>query len=273
MLRLILVSAIFSLGTIGCAQPSTKMNIPENWGLYIADYEGKPGSVAVNLALRDPAIQNAFPFRASFSLPISPCRPDGLSEGNALEIAGKEEDRIMDAISKSGKKFTVAGTFTHNCQRRIYLYLDKDNGLQNELTSLLKKYPASVTDIKVLQESSWSAYSEFLYPNKYNYQQIGNNDVIRQLMQAGDDPSKPRMLEHMLYFKTDEDRTSALAEAIAAKFKLISQEVDKNHDYAYTLEIGFESPLQEVHPQTYYLVDLAEKHNGKYDGWQSEIKR
>ncbi len=241
-------------------------SIPEDWEHYMSEFDGMPGSITVNLALKDKNIQERYPIQVSFNLPISPCRPDGLSDGDALDKAAIEEDRILSDLQMPGRKMVSVGTFTYNCERRLYYYFENANQLEEQLQALLSAYPAETTDLTVLEDKQWDAYSDFLYPNDYHYQQIMNNRVMAQLLDAGDNPDLPRILEHFLYFKTEADRTSAADEAVANHYRLFAQEfIDQ--EYPYSLGVAFQAPLHDVHSQSYYLMDLARKYNGDYDGW------
>jgi len=63
-------------------------------------------------------------------------------------------------------------------------------------------------------DPDWEGYFDFLYPAPIELQRLGNESVIRNLSEHGDNLEKARKVEHWIYFATETDRSKFL-ESIA----------------------------------------------------------
>ncbi|MFT7086186.1 MAG: regulator of RNase E activity RraB [Vicingaceae bacterium] len=123
---------------------------------------------------------------------------------------------------------------------------------------------ASVFDIKIEKEPSWVNY-EAMKPNEYNWQQIGNQQVIEELESNGSDPEKMHKLEFS--FGGDLSSLEKLKTILIAEdAKLLLFEGD-------LLEVEFECLLDnsEIDPLSHFLLDTAKEHSCKYEGWRAAI--
>ena len=118
-------------------------------------------------------------------------------------------------------------------------------------------------------------YFHALYPDKYEYQSIMNMRLIENIKSDGDS-MVPRVLEHCLLFKTEENGEAFLAKVMEACFiKLSSEGLSNNEDidkeYPYVLVIGREDAFEDINETVWYLMDLAKEFDGEYDGWGCHI--
>lgn len=118
-------------------------------------------------------------------------------------------------------------------------------------------------------------YFHALYPDKYEYQSIMNMRLIENIKSDGDS-MVPRVLEHCLLFKTEENGEAFLAKVMEACFiKLSSEDLSNNEDidkeYPYVLVIGREDAFEDINETVWYLMDLAKEFDGEYDGWGCHI--
>jgi hypothetical protein len=56
----------------------------------------------------------------------------------------------------------------------------------------------TIAIFRVEEEETWEFYFEFLYPNKYQQQHMGNRQVVDSLEESGDQSDVPRKVEHRL---------------------------------------------------------------------------
>ena len=101
----------------------------------------------------------------------------------------------------------MVATFTHQCERLDYIYLSDTNSIRKKLIDLYSSnFPGYKYYINIRTDKSWTAYTDFLYPNEETLEYMSNNKVLIQLQEAGDNLSKERQVDHWIYFINKNDR-------------------------------------------------------------------
>lgn len=247
----------------------------ENWDVYMAQYEKGVGSTVVNMALKSQAPVKRFPFLLKTGVKLIICNKDGLPEKAEFEKLYQISDRMKSIIDSTLENIS-SGTFSYQCERTDYYYVTDTTGIRKRLEAAYKKefstYQYSVT-IKV--DENWEAYLTFLYPNEETFEYMTNEKVILNLIKEGDDLSKPRQVDHWLYFKTEAGRNDFIAYAIKQNYKVENREILENTEFKYKLQISKTDIVQinSITDITMMLKKQAEKLNGKYDGWETFVVR
>jgi len=124
------------------------------------------------------------------------------------------------------------------------------------------------------EDPGWRLYFDILYPTEWDMQGIMNRRVIRNLVEGGDDLSKPRGVFHWLYFSKEEDRDRC---ALALKdngYKTRSLPNVKPEAKrplglgAFRMNHVDEGAINQV---SWELFELAQENGGEYDGWETQI--
>ena len=129
-------------------------------------------------------------------------------------------------------------------------------------------------DIDEADDEEWTHYSTVLYPSAEDFQQIHNQNVINRLLQEGDSLDKPRRVDHFANFKNADDREAFVAAATAIGFEAVSRpEAEGETEFPFSVGL---LRVDSVDPETidritFELFELAEQHNGEYDGWASPV--
>jgi hypothetical protein len=176
-----------------------------------------------------------------------------------------------DSLSTTGS--LLAGTFTYQCQRLDYLYVADTAGLRENLERLYtKKYRDYVYQIQTIPDPEWDAYRNFLYPNDALRTFMMNDRGINRLKEAGDALSRPRFVEHRIYFDTREDREYFIRYIGRVNYDIKDErETNRDHLRYQVLLARFGTvSLEEMNDQTTYLSTKAREFNGVYDGWQTK---
>ena len=246
----------------------------DQWDVYLAQYEKGPGSTLINMALKGVAPMKEYPFLLKTGVKAINCPPDGL-------IADGEELKVLYAISDKMKSiidFTVknkeAGTFSYQCSRTDYYYVNDTDNIRKLLVSAYKKYfPKYEYTIEIKEDRNWDAYLQFLYPNEETKEFMANSKVILSLTNAGDSLTKPRQVDHWLYFKNEADRNSFISYATHEKFKIESKGLAKTSALPYKLQISRidKVDLPSITAITQILRKKAKELNGDYDGWETFV--
>ena len=155
--------AVLALVTTAASAQSAPRE--QSWS-YLASYEAGPGSIRLNLALRKLAPLVDYPYLVVTGPTYASTQRQGLPEAMDLGRLNSLQELVVAAIAKQGPH-VYAGTFTHNNEQLHYVYVRSPAGISQALAEVYAKHCAGCkvyTNIK--QDPSWSAYSDFLFPNE-----------------------------------------------------------------------------------------------------------
>jgi hypothetical protein len=137
----------------------------ELWWSYLADYDGLPGSIVVNLALKARAPMRERPTLLVTGVSYqSSSENSGLPDAAELDFLKRLSTMRLKVIAQHSTAI-LAGTFTHKNERLDYIYVADSAGLEVALRSFYQtECPTRRTYINVKSDPQWLAYSDFLYP-------------------------------------------------------------------------------------------------------------
>ena len=140
----------------------------ELWWTYIADYEGKPGSTIVDMALKNQAPIAAMPIALVTGVSYeSPDKNDGLPNVSDLDFLNQLSEKRVAVIRAHSGSFVHVGTFTNDHKRYDYFYLANPTGLEEALQQFYRsECPNRVAYVNIKDDSQWERYLLFLYPNQ-----------------------------------------------------------------------------------------------------------
>ncbi|MFT6921873.1 MAG: hypothetical protein ACJA1C_000871 [Crocinitomicaceae bacterium] len=237
----------------------------ENWRIWdFFDEDDLHGLITYDVTYLDPATRNGYTNEVILDLTVP---EQWLGEGNFPTPDGHSalidvEDELITKLEKNRVNCMQVIRQTYN-GARTFIFEVED--LVKFLETVKSWIPtASVFEIKIEKESSWVNY-EGMKPNEYNWQQIGNQQVIEQLESNGSDLEKMHKLEFS--FGGDLSNLEKLKTILMAEeAKLLLLEGD-------LLEVEFECLLDnsEIDPLSHFLLDAAKEHSCKYEGWRAAI--
>lgn len=247
-----------------------------NWDSYIARYDAGLGSVQLDMALIHSTQTQYLPFLLITGVNCRDCHGDGFPAHRELKRLYGISDRANRQVFQSGLLHSVqpfsilAGSFLHQCQRLDYIYLADTVGIRAALERLYrKKFPRYTFHIRLAPDPEWDAYRSFLYPNDPVRIFMMNQRAIVSLNDAGDALSRPRFVEHLIYFDMREDREWFIRYIGHMNYD-IREERDMHRDslrYLVRLAKFGTVSLEEMNDQTTYLNAKAREFNGVYKGW------
>jgi uncharacterized protein (TIGR01619 family) len=266
MVKIIAVLSLITLTTTLSAQEG-------NWDAYMAKYEKGPGSTIINMDIKKIAPDKRLPFLFSAGVKFTNCTTDGLPSAPEFDNLNRISDSVVAIIDRLVKN-TLVGTFTYQCERRDYFYVPDTTGLRQQVINLLtKRFPAYTPAFNVKLDKKWEAYLDFLYPNEETMEYMKNQKVIMQLQKAGDKLDKPRLVDHWLYFKTENDVNCFIQYANQEHYKIGTKEKVTISGYTYKLQLSRTDKvdLSSISKITLELGRQAKKCNGDYDGWETFV--
>ena len=250
--------------------------IDEDWGVYLCNafaYD-LPAVIRVNLALRDFEYTANYPNRLHLQILYKNANDSGFPTREEGEYVYSIEDAVEEIVEQHGDM--LAGVVKCDERVRIFAYTKNELGYYDEISAMMsEKFPEYAYTSAVVEEPDWELYFQALYPDRYEYQSIMNMRLIENIKSDGDS-MVPRVLEHCLLFKTEENGEAFLAKVMEDGFiKLSSEDRSNNEDidkeYPYVLVIGREDAFENIDEIVWYLMDLAEEFDGEYSGWGCHI--
>lgn len=244
-----------------------------NWDVYMAQYENGPGSTTINMDLMKLAPNKELPFVVISGVTTENCRDDGFPNGSEFERLYEISDAVQAKL-KEITKFELTGTFTYQCERLDYVYVSDTTLVRAELAKLYKtEFPSYKYYINVRTDVDWETYLQFLYPNQETQEFMANEKVLVQLRQAGDNLSKPRQVDHWIYFADKGDRSLFVESVKKEGYKIESEDKLKDSTLPFQLHISrtdnvFPSAISKV---TLSLRKMAKQFKGDYDGWETFV--
>lgn len=98
--------------------------------------------------------------------------------------------------------------------------------------------------------------------------------VVEYLKRNGDKLVKPREVFHWLYFKTELEADNFIKETENKNFIFVSKrKVEDNYPIQVELKRIDKVDIKSVNEYSLYLLEVAEKYNGEYDGWETSVKK
>ena len=250
--------------------------IDEDWGIYLCNAFtcDLPAVIRTNLALRYFECTANYPKRLELQILYKNADDNGFPTREEGEYVYSIEDAVVEIIEQHGDM--LVGVVRCDERVRIVSYVKNELGYDDEISEIMSEnFPDYAYTFAVFEDKDWDMYFQALYPDKYEYQSIMNRKLIENIKSDGDS-MVPRVLEHCLLFKTEENGEAFLAKVMEDCFiKLSSEDQNDNEDidkeYPYVLVIGREDAFENIDETVWYLMDLAEEFDGEYSGWGCHI--
>jgi len=259
----------------------------QSWDTYLARYDNGLGSVQLNMDLVRSSSRTTLPFLVITGVTYHDRTGDGFPthrEFKKLYRLTRDINRLILKETQPGAQtksdplkssWSVhAGTFTFQGQRLDYIYVVDTVGLREKLKRCYtKKYPRYDYQIQLTHDPEWDAYTSFLYPNEEVRTFMMNERAITRLNDAGDVLSRPRFVEHRIYFDTREDREYFIRYIGRVNYDIKDEREIKGDRLRYQVllaKFGTVS-LEEMNDQTTYLSTKAREFHGVYEGWQTKL--
>lgn len=251
-------------------------DIDAEWGVYLCNAFAYDllAVIRTNLALRDFEYTANYPKRLHLQILYKNADDNGFPTREEGEYVYSIEDAVEEIVEQHGDM--LAGVVKCDERVRIFAYTKNELGYYDEISEIMSKnFPDYAYTLAVVDDPDWELYFQALYPDRYEYQSIMNMRLIENIKSDGDS-MVPRVLEHCLLFKTEENGEAFLAKVMEDGFIKLSSEnqidnEDIDKEYPYVLVIGREDAFENIDEIVWYLMDLAEEFDGEYSGWGCHI--
>ncbi len=278
MKNILYLTAVLLLSNIHCAIETEEesYSTSESWNTYTTIFEGGlPGSVTCRTDLVEVAPIKKLNHVLITSIKYETSRSDRFPEEQTLSRIQSIGERLQGVISKKTQS-VFAGSFMHDRERQVYFYVKNPEGLDEKVEKYITdNFPEYKYSVTVEEDEQWKYYKEFLYPDEETSNLMADQSVIMNLLEAGDDLTKARRVDHWLYFSTESDMEACKRELERQNF--VAQSSGKNEDAALPYELQIwridKVDAKSIFPVTTALRDMAEEFNGEYDGWETSVEK
>lgn len=151
-----------------------------------------------------------------------------------------------------------------------YFYAAWSKGAEKQVRDIFNRHGYTQIEFGANRDAKHAFYAETLYPDAYELQQIKDREVLAELEEEGDDLSKPRSVEHYLFFQT---KTAMQRCAETLENKEIKTGIEEEGDYPHGLMVRMKHSLEPdtLGKITHPLIDAALKEHGIYLGWSTTL--
>ncbi|WKA55711.1 DUF695 domain-containing protein [Planococcus shixiaomingii] len=243
----------------------------EYWDTYVDLIDGKPASIVLDMEVSQEFDAKEYKYAFAARLPLKKPSEDGLHAGAEADRLAIIEEAFIEAAEH--RHYINVGKVTTDGKRDMFFYsLHEDEEalalLANKLY-FLADYEIEV--FKLDETRSWDFYFEFLYPDSFQFQRMGNHDVLETLEMSGDSLEAPRKVEHFILFK-DKKMMKQFAKTIQYEGFTIedgSFEKDGEGNYiVYISRVDFVT-YNAIDELTDLLLEISAQFQGEYDGWET----
>ena len=261
------------------ASPTSSPTTPpvqESWAAFLRDTGQRPATIVVNLGFAALAPDKANPMLLEVKVRIPRPNEHGFPSRADSEAFEPVEDEIISRIERDAHAHHV-GRLTTDGEWHVFFYAPSATGFEQAVGNLRARFDAYAIHGASQDDAQWQTYLGTLHPSPAEFQSILNARVIAHLQESGDKLTKPRRIDHWLYFPTDDSRARFLARLDAKRFKVEDQSKldDPKGPNAFRLQLSHVGTpdAASIDPITVQLSDQAREAGGEYDGWETSIER
>jgi uncharacterized protein (TIGR01619 family) len=242
----------------------------ENWDVYFGFIDEKPASVVLDMDAFNEINTEEYQYAHCLRLIVKNPTEDGFPINNEADHLGEIEESAIDFLAS--QNFINVGRITTDGVRDIIFY--SRQVASDPIAEAAKRfvqptgYEASIFQIE--EDDNWEFYFDFLYPNPYQLQHMGNRQVVEHLEDSGDTLEIPRKVEHWLYFESAK-MMKRFAKAVKKEGFALENETQEEGKYILTISRVDVVDFQSINEVTDLLVEIAEQYEGEYDGWETVV--
>lgn len=248
---------------------------PERWDFCFCRVDDAPASIFLNLGLR-PVV----PIAGSdtvYWVDIAMLAPGdhGIGTRSEAEQAQPIEDRLVEELALIGLQ-AVGRVRNFGTWRPVFYGPSGREVRLHAIASATLDGAGRNWSVGSQEDTEWSYYREFLYPDSERLQWISNRRLVDQLRKHGDVHSTPREVDHWMYFASESARDACRQQAELDGFRERGPtEPGPGAPLPFGLHLLRDDPvdLDHIHAVVMTLVELARAHGDDYDGWETSVER
>ena len=243
-----------------------------DWDVYFCYLEEAPAFISVDLGLFVQAPLPDKPNLIEVMAGLQTANEDGFPDNGEWEKLEEIEDMLVSSFEKKLEAVFVGKTL-NNGRRGLYFYSGDTLLVDQIVDELRAHFPEYTFEHQLTEDPEWEVYFEYLYPDEESLLRIDNNRALQLLEEQGDQSFVPRRITYTLYFRSEADREAAKKEIVGSDFEVEEEDKEEEHELPYRLVLAKHSKADEetIYLTTEMLMQLAIKHDGDFDGWETQI--
>lgn len=174
---------------------------------------------------------------------------------------------LIDGFNKSG---IYAGCKIVDSWHELYFYLKSPKGAESKTRDILKTFDY-MFESNAIKDKKWKFYETELLPDKYQRHHIQNRQIIDELINAGDDITQNREVEHYVIFDTSSLREK-FYNVLEQNF-LTCKEIFDDDGYHMSLVQIQNLNYNDMCNFTDKLIDLSDQFHANYIGWSTKLAK
>ena len=246
----------------------------DNWEMYFTNVDDAPAAMLVDMGAAENAPDPERPVLLWMWLNLKSPNEDGFADDTEEPRLVEIEDAFIDAVELTGDAILV-GRITTCGRREFYFYAKSSVGFGDSIAESMQAFEEYEFETGEEVDEEWSHYTNVLFPDPENMQEIFNNHVIEELSEAGDSLTTTRLVDHHASFADDASLASFVTAAEAEGFQKLSDEMSEDPDdelpHGVTLQREHAVDWDTIDEVTFVLFSLAGEHEGQYAGWSSPV--
>ncbi len=244
----------------------------EEWDFYFCRINDQPASIYLNMGLWSEAPIASQPHVVRVRVPMLSPREDGLSSQQEFDDLVRLENSITGSIK--GWPAVFAGRTTQGGVRDFYFYSNDPDGVTDAISSAATSFPAYALEIGSFEDPQWEEYLGFLYPSARDRERMANRRTIDALEREGDNLTTPRQIDHWIYLPSASVANDFLFAASKLGFSSTGEiaKVEGMLGYQAVVSSVAVPDLNDMNEITLQLLELAQAHDGDYDGWECSVE-
>gem|GEM_PF-945985 len=245
----------------------------ENWDTYLAKFDGKPGSIMVDLAQFDKAPDKRYPFLVITGPQARSIDKNGIPDKEEIDAL----EGVLDATTSFLTGVTaevLTGTFTYNGKRVNYYYVRDTMGVRTAVQRLYNRnYKEYKYVLTIKSDPQWLTYLTFLYPSEQNQNWMENEKIMAGMLEKGDSLTRKRNIVFQTLFKTDTARSAFMDFVLAHGYKTEKMAtVEKiSSPYVYSFYKYDAVKMDSLSVWTDEIKQQVKSHDGLYSGWTAPL--
>lgn len=207
------------------------------------------------------------------SIELKTAGEDGLPGQEEASLLPEIESGVLETIAQKLDVIYV-GSALSDGTLDLFFYARDTLLFDVILSTAMVRFPTYEYDYGHQEDPEWGCYFEFLYPQPDEMSEVANRLGLDQLHMMGDALAKPRQIDHWLYFREHQDREHFLVQVEKENFEVSALSNDnEDEEFPYLLVVSrVDNPeWASINTLTDRLSTMAEKFNGKYDGWETYV--
>ncbi len=237
---------------------------------YIRYQENEPPvRVEVDLDLADDEMSFTRPLLLWVFIKLQKPDASGLCTPQECDALLRMREAVAEALERElGARFS--GSRLCEGWYELYFYARSGKKLIATTGAAMQAFSGYTFDTGSSRDEEWEHYAKELYPDTPMSHQIQNRHIIAELLEAGDDITIPREVEHYLFFQLPAQEERAVARLSALGYEPTAS-VEGEEPFAYGVVLTKVQSVgeREMMEAVSEMLETAAAEHGRYEGWST----